>query len=378
MRWPTVPLGEIAELTYGNAFSSSQFNTEGRGVRLVRIRDVLPGCSATFYSGDYDPKYLVHREDVVIGMDGEFNLGRWKSETALLNQRVARVRSSREDVSIDYLAHFLPKALKDLEAQTPFATVKHLSSKRLTAVQVPLPSIDEQRRIAAILDCADALRRARSRATDLTGRLAGSVFDSMFGSGAWPDSCLGDLCLIAGEYGAGVASVELTEGLPRYIRITDITSDGQLNAEVRGPGGDESDWSGYRLEIGDMLFARSGATVGKTYLHTHPLDAVFAGYLIRFRPDPTKLDPTFLFGYTKTARYAAWVAARQNVVAQPNINARQYGKELPIPLPPLEAQQMFSRRWTRIQEQLSIQRRHSLRLDELFTSLQERAFSGRL
>src|SRR5690606_2061937 len=127
--------------------------------------------------------------------------------------------------------------------------------------------------------------------------------------------------------------------LPRYVRITDITASGALSDDVRSPGGERGEWMRYKLVDGDLLFARSGATVGKTYRYrSTDGECVFAGYLIRYRPDPEVVDPDYLFGLTKTARYASWVAARQNVVAQPNINAKQYGRELPIPLPPLDLQ----------------------------------------
>jgi len=98
------------------------------------------------------------------------------------------------------------------------------------------------------------------------------------------------------------------------------------------------DWSDkHVLSAGDILFARSGATVGKTYLHKQTLDpAVFAGYCIRFRMGSAVL-PEYVYGFTKTDAYASWVAAIQRPAGQPNINKEEF-KTLELPVPPLDMQ----------------------------------------
>ena len=103
-------------------------------------------------------------------------------------------------------------------------------------------------------------------------------------------------------------------------------------------GVDLEDWERYRLDRGDLLFARSGATVGKPYIH-RPNDGtyLFAGYLIRFRLDDSKLRPEVAFGFTQTAAYDVWVAGKQRTAAQPNINGREYASlEFPVPPPDLQ------------------------------------------
>ena len=91
------------------------------------------------------------------------------------------------------------------------------------------------------------------------------------------------------------------------------------------------------LSAGDLLFARSGATVGKTYLHDTSFDpAVFAGYCIRFR-FAAELLPEFAYGFTKTDIYASWVATIQRPAGQPNINKEEF-KSLEIPVPPGDVQ----------------------------------------
>ena len=118
----------------------------------------------------------------------------------------------------------------------------------------------------------------------------------------------------------------------RYIRITDIDDHGNLRDE---------DWKTakriedkYVLDRNDILFARSGATAGKAFIHKREDgEAIFAGYLIRFRFDETRVNPFFVFYYTLLSRYRLWVQIIQRPSGQPNINSKEF-KAFEIPLPP--------------------------------------------
>ena len=118
----------------------------------------------------------------------------------------------------------------------------------------------------------------------------------------------------------------------RYIRITDIDDHGNLRDE---------DWKTaqkvdgkYALDRNDLLFARSGATAGKPFIHKREDgEAIFAGYLIRFRFDETRINPHFVFYYTLLSRYRLWVRIIQRPSGQPNINSKEF-KAFEIPFPP--------------------------------------------
>jgi type I restriction enzyme, S subunit len=177
----TTRLGDHVDILSGFAFKSAQFNTEGDGLPLIRIRDVVTGSSSTYFSGDYPEQYLINDGDLLIGMDGDFNRETWNGGTALLNQRVCRILSNGESLDQRYLYHFLPSELLKIHASTPAVTVKHLAVKVIEAIQIPFPPLEEQKRIAAILDKADAIRRKRQHAIELADQFLGSVFLDMFG-----------------------------------------------------------------------------------------------------------------------------------------------------------------------------------------------------
>lgn len=90
--WARVRLGDVATVQNGFAFESRYFNTEGRGVPLLRIRDVVRGSTETWYEGPYDEAYVVQRDDLVTGMDGDFNHALWRGPPALLNNGSADSR----------------------------------------------------------------------------------------------------------------------------------------------------------------------------------------------------------------------------------------------------------------------------------------------
>jgi len=158
----------------------------------------------------------------------------------------------------------------------------------------------------------------------------------------YPCFQLKKMLLKSPQYGANEASViRINNEQPRYIRITDIDENGTLNKELGATA--ETIDSKYILNNNDILFARSGATVGKTYIHKvkkNNYKAFFAGYMIRFIVNPDIIIPDFVFIYTQLSVYKKWVKATQRAAGQPNINAEEY-KSLKIPLPPLEIQQQI-------------------------------------
>lgn len=139
------------------------------------------------------------------------------------------------------------------------------------------------------------------------------------------------------QYGANEAAVECdSKTNVRYIRITDITDDGQLNDDFKTANNIEEK---YLLKQNDLLFARSGATAGKAFLYKEQFGkAIFAGYLIRFKINEAKALAEYVFILTQLQFYKDWVKSIQRPSGQPNINSEEF-KNLEIPLPPLATQQ---------------------------------------
>jgi restriction endonuclease S subunit len=142
------------------------------------------------------------------------------------------------------------------------------------------------------------------------------------------------------QYGAGERGLERDKAdQPRYIRITDIDDFGILTNEF-GATADRIE-PGYFLDEDDLLIARSGNTVGKSYIHKMnyaPDLCFFAGYLIRFRFRSAEMLPDYVFAFTQLPHYKQWVRAVQRAAGQPNINAQEYSN-LEIPVAPASVQE---------------------------------------
>lgn len=149
--WPRMRLGEVCSILNGAPFASELFSAS-EGTPLIRIRDLLRGRTETYFNGRFDPQYVVNRTDLLVGMDGDFNCTLWPGEAALLNQRVCKIAPDERRIDRRFLRYVLPGYLSAINANTSAITVKHLSSRTLAEVPLPVPPLDEQRRLTGYLD----------------------------------------------------------------------------------------------------------------------------------------------------------------------------------------------------------------------------------
>ena len=175
-----VKLTDVCEIQYGFAFDSSRFTEDSKYIPLVRIRDVKRGFSETFYSGEYMKEYVLHKDALLIGMDGEFNIARWKDRDALLNQRVCKL-TAKKGINEEYIRFLMSKCLKKIEQKTAFVTVKHLSAKELNSLEVDMPLFNEQNTIANTLLKIENIIELRKREIQYLDNLIKARFVEMFG-----------------------------------------------------------------------------------------------------------------------------------------------------------------------------------------------------
>lgn len=251
--------------------------------------------------------------------------------------------------------------------------------KFLRRLEVPLPPLDEQRRIAAILDKADALRCKRKRVIALFDDFIRSVFLDMFGDPQLAKSNMfRPLSQLVRSIDYGVtASANLNPVGPKFLRITDI-QDGAVDWNaVPFCEAPISKLMAASLSTGDIVFARTGATTGKSFLiDCLAEDTVFASYLIRVSAGKN-IIPEWLFHFFQTDFYWSYIKRSARGAAQGGVNATSLGN-LPVPIIPIEAQSRFSL----IAREVAAKKHRYLlsqtNLDALLASFQSRAFSGHL
>jgi len=153
--WTKIDLNREVEFLPGYPFDSESFNQE-QGYPLIRIRDLLNHKTETLFEGKVPDKYVVQKGDVLVGMDGDFNIVRWKGNQGLLNQRILRIRSKNENaLDTTFFYYYIDPFLKKINARTGQTTVKHLSIYDFYPLDLYRPKIEVQRRIAAILQSVD-------------------------------------------------------------------------------------------------------------------------------------------------------------------------------------------------------------------------------
>ncbi|WP_273151239.1 restriction endonuclease subunit S, partial [Methylophaga thiooxydans] len=146
--WERVNLSEIADVQNGFAFKSKCFS-DTRGIPLVRIRDITKDSTEHNYTGEFSKDYLLKNGDLLVGMDGDFLASKWRGNKALLNQRVCRIKPKSPFYDERFLFLVLQPYLNAVNEETSSVTVKHLSSKTIEDLPLPLPPVFEQRRILA-------------------------------------------------------------------------------------------------------------------------------------------------------------------------------------------------------------------------------------
>jgi len=284
------------------------------------------------------------------------------------------------DLDVEYLYYAIKNIVPQLQDMGNGATFKEISKTILSKVKIPLPSLAAQQKIAAILDAADSLRQKDQQLVERYTTLSQSLFLEMFGDpekSPFEKDTLQNL-FSKGEYGAGATAIEYNPDTPRYIRITDIDDEGHLKEKRVSADISNKDAAKYKLRDGDLVFARSGATVGKTYLYNqNDGDLIYAGYLIKFSIKKP-FEGKYFFYFTKTQYYKKWIDKIQTVVAQPNINAKQYGQDLLIPIPPINLQNQFAESIQLIEAQKQQAQASLQKSEALFNSLLQQAFTGSL
>ena len=369
-------LPEVCEIQYGFPFDSSLFSAEG-DLPLIRIRDVVRGYTETYTSEKCDVAYLVHEGDILVGMDGVFNVAKWKGEPAYLNQRVCRIIPN-ETIDADFLFYFIPTALKKIENETAFVTVKHLKAKQLNAVVVPDVPIEEQKKIAAQLNVITDLIFLRQRQAEKLDELVKARFVEMFGDPVlncqgFPVRTIGELTTEV-KYGTSKPAVE--GGKYPYLRMNNLTIDGKLDLhDLKQIDVDTSEFEKCVVRKGDVLFNRTNSAelVGKTAYYGLDEEMIIAGYIIRVRVNNLIL-PQYLSFYMNMPFMKQRIRSMaKGAVNQANINSKEL-KSIKVIVPPLEVQGKVVEYEERIDREKDRIQRSAALLETLKRSLMQQYF----
>jgi len=383
-QWHTRRLGELLSVQSGFAFPSDRFNDQGRGVPLIRIRDLSANATNTFYDDVYNPDFMVAGGDYLIGMDGEFRCYMWRGPIGLLNQRVCRLRDFRPDVIPKFVYYGINKHLAGIEERTDYVTVKHISAKQIAQIKMPLPPLSEQERIVKILDAADELRKLRQQADRRTADLIPAIFHDMFGDPAtnpkgWPVKPLNQVVEINPRLSKTITPCP--DELVTFVPMAAIDQDRGLIANAAEKEYSEVSKGYTSFKKGDVLFAKITPCMqnGKSALVDHLRGSIGFGstefHVLRSK-DAT--IPEFLFGLVRRTEFRAQAERSFTGTAGQKRVPTSFLASYPCPVPPIRLQHEFAARAAEVREMETRQAESRRRLDDLFQSLLHRAFAGEL
>ncbi|MEU3018026.1 restriction endonuclease subunit S [Nocardiopsis sp. NPDC007018] len=399
-------LGDVAEFIRGVTFKPEDvIESSEDTVWCMRTKNVQKTLdTSSIWSIDRkhikrDDQYL-REGDILVSSANSWNLiGKcsWVprlSQPSTFGGFISNLRADRRNIDPRYLYHWFssPKTqftVRSLGRQT--TNISNLDIKRCLKMPVPVPNLETQERITDLLDKLKDVRNKRRRSIDLLDELVQSAFLQTFGDpGAkdspWPRKQFGE---ITTELRYGTSSKSTMSGFPT-LRIPNVVSGTLDLTEIKTVPATDAEFDRLRLQDGDLLFVRSNGNpeyVGRCALFNKKSiesteydskDFIYASYLIRARPDQSLTNPVYLreFMLSQHGRTTLRLKCKTSA-GQYNINGKNLSS-ISVPIPPLALQNQFAERISQISFQRAQHQAHLAHLDELFASVQQRAFDGTL
>lgn len=336
-------LPDVCTIQYGFPFDSAKFSTT-HGTPLIRIRDVVRGYSETYTTEKYSDEYIVNDGDLLIGMDGEFNIAKWNGGEALLNQRVCRL-VPKDSIDKGYLFYFMPQALKRIEEKTPFATVKHLSAKQLNAIVVPMPPLAEQQQIAVVLDTVSNLISLHKQQLAKLDILVKSQFIEMFES--ITDRTPIESISVNGPQNGFYRKDDGSTPNTHIVKMKELFANECIADETSFDMVNMSPIEQMRFTLtpADLLFGRRSLVVagaGKCRrVGEIKISLAFESSLLRVTLDTTKILPRYAQAWFDTDEGKQAIASIRAVTTIAGIKGSDL-KKVKLPIPPMAQQEGFT------------------------------------
>lgn len=307
-------------------------------------------------------------------------------EPGIINPRLVRLALDSKIINPHFFSRFFrsPLARFQMEMHTHGGTMDILNTQNISELLIPIPPIDEQRRIADILDRADAIRRKRQEAIRLTEELLRSAFLEMFGDPAinskeWKTVPMKDV-VSQTQYGTAEKANSEKVGVP-VLRMNNLTYKGEINLDdIKWCSIPSRDEEKFTVQRGDLLFNRTNSPelVGKTAVWRSDEKYAYAGYLVRVRFQEKVALSEYVSAYLNSSfgkKYLFEKAKPSNNMS--NFSASEFLK-IPLLLPPIELQKRFILLADAARSSVDQLKEAVIDADSLFNSLLQRAFRGEI
>jgi len=394
MNWPTQPLSSLGTVKTGSTPSTSNEIFWSGEIPFVTPSELDQSIPITITprtlsdEGGREARLLQEGAVLVccIGSLGKIGIA---GRIVATNQQINSIEFDPQQIWPKFGYYACQKLKSKLLTMAPATTVPIVNKSKFEQLEIPVPSLSEQRRIAAILDQADALRAKRKEALTQLDSLTQSIFIEMFGdpmtqSSQWQSQPISNF--VAGfESGKSVAAEDENDSASsfRVLKVSAVTSLEYKPQESKAAPVDYMPKQSYFVKNGDLLFSRANTTdlIGATaYVSCTPPNLLLSDKLWRFVwHEIPRAEPLFVNYLFRQPRFRAEIGRRASGTSGSMKNISQ-NKVLSISVgfPPLEFQRTFANLVTIIDELKTAHRTALIELDALFASLQHRAFRGEL
>ncbi|EHK8998494.1 restriction endonuclease subunit S [Vibrio vulnificus] len=371
MSWLKRPLRDLVTAHYGKALKKE--NRDENGDNQV--------FGSAGFVGNHNES-LVHSQTIIVGRKGSVGKVIWAPDGGWIID-TAYYLTLNESEQLDWRYLYYALSVARLEKKTITTSIPGLNRDDFYDTEIPLPPLEEQKRIAAILDKADAIRQKRKQAIDLADEFLRSVFLDMFGDPVtnpkgFSVGTIRDIVSTVNYGTSGKASE--TDGEFPILRMGNITYKGGWDfSDLKYIDLDDKDQGKYLARKNDLLFNRTNSKelVGKTAVFNESRPMAIAGYLVRVRTNELG-NPWYISGYLNSSHGKQTLLNMcKSIVGMANINAQEL-QDIKILLPPVELQNKYESIVKEVTERASRHHESVKELQVLFNALSQKAFSGQL
>ena len=396
MSWPLVELGNVcSRVSVGHVGKTSEYYTDNSGVPFLRTQNVsktgLELSDIKYVTNDFHSrlkKSQLVEGDVILSrvISSQINCAVIPPNFGEANcANIILARPTKELLDSKFLYYYLKSEFtqKELLKNQVGSAQSVVNTGVFKSWKIPLPPLEEQKRIAAILDKTDAIHQKRKQAIDLADEFLRSVFLDMFGDPVTNPKGfqVGTIRDIVSKvnYGTSDKASETEGGFP-ILRMGNITYKGGWDfSDLKYIDLDDKDQGKYLARKNDLLFNRTNSKelVGKTAVFNESRPMAIAGYLIRVRTNELG-NPWYISGYLNSSHGKQTLLNMcKSIVGMANINAQEL-QDINILLPPVELQNKYESIVKEVNERVSRHHESVKELQVLFNALSQKAFSGQL
>lgn len=379
-KWQQLKLGEIATFVNGYAFKPSDWNDTG--IPIIRIQNLTnDNASRNYYNGQLDEKYRVVRGDILISWSATIGVFEWTREDSYLNQHIFKVVFNKLKVNKSFFKYLIKQKINEMLAKVHGSTMKHITKSNFDNIPILLPDINEQDRIARILDKAEEIRTKKKLANEKLDEFLKSTFIDMFGDPVTnPKGYNIELIKNIGTVVTGNTPPRTNEEY--YGNYIEWIKSDNINTPYTYLTKAEEYLSELGMQKGRVVpknsilvtcIAGSFNCIGNVALTDRPV--AFNQQINAIIPEKKYINSAFLYEHLYIGKK---LIQEKSTNSMKGMVSKSKFETIKLILPDLKEQELFEKIFIEVEKQKEKNQKVIEQMDNLFNSLMQQAFKGKI